>query len=327
MLVEDGTVETAAGDTALLAPGPKHRRGSRANSEDSRVTQWLDFYPAPSEATRPQEQEAAVGLEPQDHGLPPASSPESSLPPDDASLRPLPLRVPSLERRGEDANGSSSNNSNNATTTNTHAKPLTRENPKWKPLPTLPVAEQPAETEVPNTAGLHHHADPAASKREPPKKHTNKEVRIQPTVDILRFGTPPPTPDSSNDGGARACADDDVDDEEEEEGEVVAVVVSKEELKEEKASANGYDDGAAGARDDERAQARRKPAGPGGAVRHTPQERVWLHVNYRGEAPFLRAWGLDIARPADRLEGLSILRDLMQAEAEGGDERGASKKE
>lgn len=54
----------------------------------------------------------------------------------------------------------------------------------------------------------------------------------------------------------------------------------------------------------------------GDAVRHTRHERIWLHVNYHGETPFLQAWGLDIAKLADRLEGLAILRDLIQAEAE-----------
>lgn len=50
--------------------------------------------------------------------------------------------------------------------------------------------------------------------------------------------------------------------------------------------------------------------------RHTRQERVWLHVNYRGEAPFLHAWGLDIGKVADRVEGVEILRELMRADAE-----------
>jgi len=52
------------------------------------------------------------------------------------------------------------------------------------------------------------------------------------------------------------------------------------------------------------------------SVRHTRQERVWLHINYRGEAPFLQAWGLNITKPADRLEGLAILRELIQADGE-----------
>jgi len=51
-------------------------------------------------------------------------------------------------------------------------------------------------------------------------------------------------------------------------------------------------------------------------IQHTRRERVWLHANYRGEAPFLQAWGLDIKVPGDREVGLEILRDLMLAEEE-----------
>ena len=48
-----------------------------------------------------------------------------------------------------------------------------------------------------------------------------------------------------------------------------------------------------------------------GSLAHTREERLWLHKNYRGEAPFLEAWGLDISRQSDREEGLGILRELM----------------
>ncbi|RYO76467.1 hypothetical protein DL766_006399 [Monosporascus sp. MC13-8B] len=50
--------------------------------------------------------------------------------------------------------------------------------------------------------------------------------------------------------------------------------------------------------------------------RHTPQERLWLHRNYRGEAPFLKAWGLSINSEEDREEGKTILQDLMRGEEE-----------
>ncbi|RYP50247.1 hypothetical protein DL768_004184 [Monosporascus sp. mg162] len=50
--------------------------------------------------------------------------------------------------------------------------------------------------------------------------------------------------------------------------------------------------------------------------RHTPQERLWLHRNYRGEAPFLKAWGLSINSEEDREEGKAILHDLMRGEEE-----------
>ncbi|CAJ2510382.1 Uu.00g050850.m01.CDS01 [Anthostomella pinea] len=47
----------------------------------------------------------------------------------------------------------------------------------------------------------------------------------------------------------------------------------------------------------------------------TPQERLWLHRNYRGEATFLKAWGLHITKEEDREEGIKVLRELMAGEA------------
>ncbi|KAI2643578.1 hypothetical protein GGS21DRAFT_497119 [Xylaria nigripes] len=49
--------------------------------------------------------------------------------------------------------------------------------------------------------------------------------------------------------------------------------------------------------------------------RMSGKERYWLHKNYRGEAAFLKAWGLDIMIEEDRVEGMEILRDLMEGEA------------
>ncbi|KAK4668376.1 uncharacterized protein QC763_0046400 [Podospora pseudopauciseta] len=51
-------------------------------------------------------------------------------------------------------------------------------------------------------------------------------------------------------------------------------------------------------------------------VRNTRlQERMWLHRHYRGEAPFLAAWGLDIASQQDREEGVGIVKELMLEES------------
>lgn len=50
--------------------------------------------------------------------------------------------------------------------------------------------------------------------------------------------------------------------------------------------------------------------------RYTPQERLWLHRNYRGEVNFLKSWGLRIESDADRCEGADLLRELMQSETE-----------
>ncbi|KAK7918112.1 hypothetical protein PG985_009986 [Apiospora marii] len=51
-------------------------------------------------------------------------------------------------------------------------------------------------------------------------------------------------------------------------------------------------------------------------TRHTREERLWLHRNYRGEANFLRAWGLSIDNEEDRDEGAALLRELCQSEQE-----------
>ena len=53
-----------------------------------------------------------------------------------------------------------------------------------------------------------------------------------------------------------------------------------------------------------------------GAPQLTSQERLWLHRNYRGEAPFLKAWGLSIESEEEREEGRVLLLELMQAEKE-----------
>lgn len=55
---------------------------------------------------------------------------------------------------------------------------------------------------------------------------------------------------------------------------------------------------------------------PGAEQKLTSKERLWLHRNYRGEAMFLRAWGLQIASEDDREEGRGILRELMEGEAQ-----------
>ncbi|GAP83934.1 hypothetical protein SAMD00023353_0603000 [Rosellinia necatrix] len=48
----------------------------------------------------------------------------------------------------------------------------------------------------------------------------------------------------------------------------------------------------------------------------TSKERFWLHRQYRGEAMFLKAWGLEITSEADREEGRGILRELIEGEAQ-----------
>ncbi|KAJ3563232.1 hypothetical protein NPX13_g8273 [Xylaria arbuscula] len=48
----------------------------------------------------------------------------------------------------------------------------------------------------------------------------------------------------------------------------------------------------------------------------TSKERFWLHRHYRGEAVFLKAWGLQIENEKDREEGRRIMRELIEGEAQ-----------
>ncbi|KAL2019154.1 hypothetical protein VTK56DRAFT_10026 [Thermocarpiscus australiensis] len=259
--VEEGQVEVGATSSNLLTPGATREQRIRASSIDSRLTQWLDFYPGPPEISR----------------APRRPSPESLLAEPSGDLRPAPLRVPSLEKQ------SSASAPSNI---------LVRKNSKWKPLPRLPSqaveTQQPVEgvatVETPDRTETAHESrqeSPATpgSTPEPPKGQDEAA-----SLPVVRYGTPPPTPDSSADGTARM-------------------------YKAERKHENDKDD----AINSEKPQLQHATEC---SVRHTRHERIWLHVNYRGEAPFLRAWGLDITKLSDRLEGLSILRDLIQAEDE-----------
>ncbi|XXG96870.1 hypothetical protein Hte_003161 [Hypoxylon texense] len=60
--------------------------------------------------------------------------------------------------------------------------------------------------------------------------------------------------------------------------------------------------------------------GPFHKQKLTPDQMIWLHKNYRGEATFLKAWGLHFTRDADREQGREILRVLMAAESQKGKE-------
>lgn len=251
--------EAAVCNTALVPPGAERTQTqtSPASSADSRVTQWLDFYSAPSEAGSRQT-----------HPLPKPPVPDRHHGAD-GDLRPLPLRVPSRD----------------------HVPPSTtlgRKNSNWKPLPTLPSqpsgARKQLETRPPaahvKLAGRGIDKQPNAHRQQHP--HNKDDMRSFPST---RYGAPIPTPDSSAEGAARACKD--------------------------KGKEKQPDAGLDTAREEQPSLQRAKTHDP---VRHTRHERIWLHLNYHGEAPFLEAWGLDIADVADRLEGLSILQDLIQAE-------------
>ncbi|KXX75602.1 hypothetical protein MMYC01_206569 [Madurella mycetomatis] len=174
-----------------------------------------------------------------------------------------------------------------------HPEALARKNSKWKALPSLP-GQQTDGTEQAVSLVSASHGRKAEAEREAQPQHRDGTTPLP----VLRYGTPPPTPDSTVDGAARVLRTRDT--------KVTAPDVKS-------------DLGTSVEEVPKRVESDR-------LVRHTGQERVWLHVNYRGEAPFLQAWGLDITKLSDRLEGLSILRDLMQAEKErkGPDAGGAT---
>ncbi|KAI1647472.1 uncharacterized protein F4817DRAFT_365216 [Daldinia loculata] len=50
-------------------------------------------------------------------------------------------------------------------------------------------------------------------------------------------------------------------------------------------------------------------------MRFTAEQVLWLHQNYRGEATFLKAWGLHVTRGADREQGREIMEMIMAAES------------
>ncbi|KAK3325034.1 hypothetical protein B0H66DRAFT_109231 [Apodospora peruviana] len=276
---------------------------NRPSSADSRVTQWIDLYPEAIERfsksppePRPKPNRSASLPTPtrirrgkqQDPAQPPTQSRThrdgtmiAELPETDPCPAPAPLRVPSTtkQKMGSDSNASPS------------SKPpplgpeLVRKNSKWKPLPGLPAQKHQQLQTITTTSS----------------------TSIVPQY----CGTPPPTPDSAT--GA-------------------ATTAPKPVLSETSSLASPNTVGSPedamkitigmmrmpGSTRSSSSPAVLTVNSPNTTIaaghsgqRHTREERMWLHENYRGEAPFLLAWGLDITRMEDREEGLAILRDLM----------------
>ncbi|KAK4220703.1 hypothetical protein QBC38DRAFT_378479 [Podospora fimiseda] len=203
----------------------------------------------------------------------------------DFELRPLPLHVPLLEKKED-------------------AKPeLTRKKSLWKALPSLPVQQQSVSTSrdtstlvdvehlmgkiiLDEVAGI----PPIAELEAIPRPPTDVVSRKNPKIPVPlsdEYGTPPPTPDSEAGGAARQST--------------VTITKAPPETNAQNLEPRKF--------------SFQKTKAPQHSLVHTRQERVWLHTNYRGEAPFLEAWGLDISRQRDREEGLMILRELMLEEA------------
>ncbi|KAK3937467.1 hypothetical protein QBC46DRAFT_267467 [Diplogelasinospora grovesii] len=252
-------------------------QASRASSTDSRVTQWIDLYPEPLEAlVVPKQRREASSSRPSKQ-----SQSRSSL-----EDRPQQHRLSKSE-------GDLCPAPLRVRQTQTQTQMLVRKNSKWKPLPGLPsmwpaTEKEGDNREKPVTARPDNPAIKDEKKTAPEIKpqtitHGNMHLRLP-----YGIASPPPTPDSGGtpSGTAQGQGEPKSDNSNEEGLRVsqpASITVSRSQRS---------------------------------AARHSRQERMWLHQNYRGEAPFLDAWGLNIKNEEDREEGSRILRDLMQAERE-----------
>ncbi|KAK4139528.1 uncharacterized protein C8A04DRAFT_15768 [Dichotomopilus funicola] len=315
-----------ANNTTLLAPAPKRTLRSRASSIESRATQWLDFYTESPEGSRKASTPPPMPNLSRSPETPPNSGHRRAE--SHSDLRPAPLRVPSSEGRPspDELPTPPKPKPSPAAAEPAASKPLTRQNSKWKPLPTLPGPAQHQDhpprlkldtvTEAISVEfGFENPASAAAAASSP----THRGGRSPPleqkfngvVIPTIRFDSPPPTPDSSAGGAAKVHL----------EKRGMDGPTQKSDGEPDASFSSSHAVPVAGS-----LPADARPMGsapcpgsgsgssPGPGRQITRQERIWLHVNYRGEAPFLRAWGLDIAKPTDRAEGLAILRELIQAE-------------
>ncbi|KAK4183656.1 hypothetical protein QBC35DRAFT_393424 [Podospora australis] len=284
--ISEEQIEHAAPREQSLA-GRRVQR-SRASSLESRRTQWLDFYSDDLHNAQ----------------FSSTTQPKTEFNPD-IELRPLPLRVPSLEReRSPDANFSQSSNSNS----------LTRKNSKWKALPSLPAPPsttrtetRPAKTEVENVANLMEKIilEPEPQSQPAESLPVLQAIVYQPSHTEKPssrgkhaqhdLATPPPTPDSNTDGATVTAS----------RGASTPRTHSRTK------SSDHHPERPASPRSQRKTTGKVTYPQRTHSLRHTRQERAWLHANYRGEAPFLQAWGLDISRQKDREEGLALMRELM----------------
>ncbi|KAK4160575.1 hypothetical protein QBC43DRAFT_245255 [Cladorrhinum sp. PSN259] len=303
----------------------------RASSVESRRTQWLDFYaeeptassnpprqaqqkpvqqnlsPSPNPPRQVQQtpvQQKPVQQKPVQQN--PSPSPNPSL-----DLRPLPLRVPSLERNRDRSTPKQQSSGD--------TKPeLVRKNSLWKALPNLPVQqlsvttspEASTSSDVEQLMGkiiLDNKAavippipelEATTRTEQSPVASSPQKKQRNPVPMLDEYGTPPPTPDSDAGGVARRQP---------QPKPSQSVTISAGETVRLETKTFTFPK-----RTQSLAHAHTNTHTH--TITHTRQERVWLHANYRGEAPFLEAWGLDISRKADREEGLAILRELMLEE-------------
>ncbi|KAK3328571.1 hypothetical protein B0T19DRAFT_194904 [Cercophora scortea] len=266
-----GESETEPTTITDLLSSTRRPVASRANSTDSRITQW------PGNELFSEHQERIALRDENTLNTDTKQTPSLTQINRDETPRPAPLRVPSTSSKELPSPKQSGPGT------------LTRKNSKWKPLPGLPAQQRPStapESRITTTT-----TPTSSSKHKPP-----------PLPLPYGLGTPPPTPDSSTgNAAAQAPATDAKPNNRKEEENIITVGIIQ---KDPRSSSGSGSEAAAAAAGVWRG-------------RHTREERMWLHANYRGEAPFLLAWGLNIDRREDREEGMVILRDLMMAQAGG----------
>ncbi|KAK0638546.1 hypothetical protein B0T16DRAFT_421335 [Cercophora newfieldiana] len=350
-----GSEEIQPAITVGLTPRLVRPQRSRAGSDsaESRMTQWIDLYPEafesfspplpaenpPSQTSKPTATSTTRQEEPRRGRKDP--EPQADIPELDSEeqsgLRPAPLRTPTRKETPEaepastpserhetrrarstsrkrvaspSAPGPSKANTN-VTTAAAAATPKedrrtddnktgpghVRKNSKWKPLPQLP-----SQTASPASA--------AAATLEKPKTPAPSDISA---LSAPELATPPLTPESERSELVK----------------IVAIGVDRD-----RSGGHGHGHGGnmtpvsevdaidthTSANANTGGVSRNNSASTTGSItaRYTREERIWLHSNYRGEAPFLQAWGLDIKKEEDRAEGIRMVRELMSAEANPG---------
>ncbi|KAK5655664.1 hypothetical protein OQA88_5597 [Cercophora sp. LCS_1] len=328
-------------------------------SGDSRVTQWIDLYPealaglnSPSSTYSPQkegedenEDEATrLSGETVARHAPPQQQQQQEpveLPAElegDVDLRPAPLRTPS------NASGGSSVDGNRGGSGRREGEGI-----KWKPLPELPVQKAMRALDTPpltpdrvgeeeqeegvikiQIEGVERRPREIVVEREVEARREVEKGKEQPSGIVVERGV------EQDDVGL--IEDHSLEFGHEVERELQRAVERVVRLESEREAENpaveenvaevddarevGTHDVVHGAVQEEKSERSAVAQGKTRWIaKYTRQERVWLHHNYRGEAPFLLVWGLDIRNEEDREEGLEILRELMQAESETGKRR------
>ncbi|KAK0614547.1 hypothetical protein B0T14DRAFT_310135 [Immersiella caudata] len=324
-----GTDEIQPAITVGLTPRLVRPQRSRAASDsaESRMTQWIDLYPEAFESFSPPLQAEHSRSQTEPPSIPQTSKPESSsnphqhsqqrakVPepradvaeledPEQQGLRPAPLRTPTRNNTPEAEPSSSgppastpesrpSQDDNRGRSRSTSKKRVA--SPATLSENNIPTRNE--SNSKPNPAPGHARKNskwkplpqlppqvPATEKPKTPAPSDISAISAPELVTPPLTPEPEPTPETTKSELVPMKM-------------VAEEVVSPSEVSEVSVSRSGS-------------------ASTSGSVtaRYTREERIWLHSNYRGEAPFLQAWGLDIKKQDEREEGIRMVRELMAAE-------------